>query len=103
MPGAKKSLEHMPDERLRWHVLKTFGALPTEERAQKMKPRDYLWCALNLILDQEEELSHLCPSCRAEAQQARCPVCGGAAADDAGENPCFDLQRFRQLERGEAQ
>ena len=30
LPAAKKSLEHTPEERLRWRVLKTFGALPTE-------------------------------------------------------------------------
>ena len=45
-----------------------------------MKRRDYLWCALNLLLDHEEELGRLCPSCRAQAEEGRCPVCGGAAA-----------------------
>ena len=46
-------------------MLKTFGALPTEARVREMKRRDYLWCALNLLLDHEEELGRLCPSCRA--------------------------------------
>ncbi len=30
-----------------------------------MTHRDYLWCAVNLVLDGEEELSRLCPACRA--------------------------------------
>ena len=34
-----------------------------------MTDRDYLWCALNLALDQEEELARLCPECRARAEQ----------------------------------
>ena len=38
-----------------------------------MKRRDYLWCALNLLLDHEEELGRLCPSCRAQAEEGRCP------------------------------
>ena len=29
-----------------------------------MKARDYLWCALHLALDREEELARLCPACR---------------------------------------
>ncbi len=63
---VKKSLEHAPYERLRWRVLQRFGALPTEERAKQMKARDYLWCALHLALDREEELARLCPACRSE-------------------------------------
>ena len=56
-----------------------------------MTGRDYLWCALNLLLDQEEELAELCPSCRAEAQEGHCPVCGGLAAPaNVGENQSFD-------------
>ena len=67
-----------------------------------MTGRDYLWCALNLLLDQEEELAALCPTCRAEAQEGRCPVCGGPAAPaDAGENQAFDLERYERLKRGE--
>ncbi len=61
-----------------------------------MLDRDYLWCALNLVLDGEEELSRLCPSCRAEAEEGRCPVCG-AAVSDCGENSGFDMARFRAL------
>lgn len=67
-----------------------------------MKDRDYLWCALQLALDQEEELARLCPACRAEAESGRCPVCGGAVADaSAGVNDTFDQARFERLARGE--
>lgn len=61
-----------------------------------MTHREYLWCALNLVLDGEEELSRLCPACRAEAEEERCPVCG-AAAGDWGENRGFDMERFLRL------
>jgi len=81
-------------------VLKTFRALPTEARAREMKPRDFLWCALNLALDQEEELSRLCPACRKEAEEGHCPVCG-AAVGETEENAAFDWERFRRLAQGE--
>ncbi len=64
-----------------------------------MKDRDYLWCALNLALDGEEELSRLCPACRAEAEEDRCPVCG-APAGDWGTNGGFDWERFQALKGG---
>jgi len=57
-------------------VLQSFGALPTEERARAMTGQDYLWCAVHLLLDEEEVLDALCPACRAQAEAARCPVCG---------------------------
>ena len=41
-----------------------------------MTDRDYLWCALNLALDREEELNRLCPRCREQAEADSCPVCG---------------------------
>lgn len=52
----------MPRQRLRWHVLKCFGALPTEERAKAMREEDYLWCAVNLLLDEEEVAPSAVPS-----------------------------------------
>lgn len=58
--------------------------------------REYLWCAVNLALDGEEELSQLCPSCRMEAEESRCPVCG-AAVGDCGENRGFDMERFLEM------
>ena len=83
-------------------MLKAFGALPTEARAGEMTHRDYLWCALNLLLDDEEALAALCPACRAEALEGRCPVCGEIAGGGAaGENGSFDLERYERLSRGE--
>ena len=64
-----------------------------------MTDRDYLWCALNLVLDQEEELAQLCPECRNRAGRELCPVCG-AERDSWGENPAFDLERFEKLKGG---
>lgn len=67
-----------------------------------MTDRDYLWCAVNLLLDDEEELDRLCPSCRAETMEERCPVCGAATAGGGdGENGGFDMERFERLRRGE--
>lgn len=67
-----------------------------------MKNRDYLWCVLNLMLDDEEEFSRLCPSCRAEAERENCPVCGApTGAVSGGENASFDWARFEALEQGE--
>ena len=66
-----------------------------------MTDRDFLWCVLNLMLDDEEALDALCPSCRAEAQEARCPVCGTLTGGDwAGVNQGFDEARFQRLRRG---
>ena len=65
-----------------------------------MHPRDYLWCALNLLLDEEEQLDALCPRCRAEAERLRCPVCGREAGETE-ENPAFDMTRFLRLRGGE--
>ena len=82
-------------------MLRSFGALPTEERAKAMKHRDYLWCALNLALDREEELARLCPDCRRRAEGEPCPVCG-AERESWGYSEGFDLSRFRELEGGGA-
>ena len=66
-----------------------------------MTDGDYLWCAVNLLLDDEETLAQLCPACRERAMEARCPVCGApTGGDQAGENPAFDQERFEQLRRG---
>ncbi len=61
-----------------------------------MTHRDYLWCAVNLVLDGEEELDRLCPACRVEAESGRCPVCGGTV-EDRGVNEGFDTERFLAL------
>lgn len=61
-----------------------------------MTHRDYLWCAVNMALDGEEELERLCPACRMEAEENRCPVCG-AAVSEQGENEGFDMERFLEM------
>lgn len=82
-------------------MLRAFGALPTEERSRAMRDRDYVWCLTHMALDQEEELSRLCPSCRLQAEEARCPVCGRPAESWEGAlNPSFDLERFERLRKG---
>ena len=95
----KKGLSGRQYERLQWRVLRAFHALPTEERAKRMTDRDFLWCALNLALDQDEELDRLCPACRERAEAEGCPVCG-ARRESWGENPSFDLSRYEQLKGG---
>lgn len=66
-----------------------------------MTDRDFLLCALNLLLDEEERLARLCPACR-QAAQSCCPGCGTPLEDTAqGCNPAFDPGRFEQLSRGE--
>ena len=67
-----------------------------------MKDRDFLWCALNLILDDEEELASLCPSCRDKAMEERCVGCGAPlAAWEGAVNEGFDRARFERMKRGE--
>ena len=66
-----------------------------------MLGRDYLWCLVNQLLDEEEELDRLCPACRAKAQENRCPGCGASIWDSAaGVNPAFDMERFLALKEG---
>lgn len=83
-------------------MLSAFHALPTEQRARDMKGRDYLWCLSNLLLDKEEQLEQLCPSCRAQAMQERCVVCGQDLTlwGEGMENSTFDQKRFEELKRG---
>ncbi len=67
-----------------------------------MLERDYLWCALNMMLDDEERLDGLCPSCRSLAERGCCPSCGGQVSrKSAGVNVTFDLERFERMRRGE--
>ena len=80
-------------------MLRLFGALPTEGRAKSMTDRDYLWCALNLALDQEEELERLCPECRRRALEEPCPACG-APRESWAVNSGFDWARYRALKGG---
>ena len=67
-----------------------------------MTDRDYLLCALHLLLDEEERMNALCPACRGRAEEERCPVCGDLIdRSGAGINPAFDLERFERMKRGE--
>ena len=68
-----------------------------------MKGRDYLWCLANTLVDREEELDRMCPSCRARALEARCSVCGREEAGGPEEivNSAFDMERFEALRGGE--
>lgn len=100
-------MEHAPEERLRWRVLKEFGVLPGERRARAMTDREFLYCTLQLWLDEEEKLEGMCPSCRSKAAQARCTVCGAPLADPDGaegmENTAFDIERFQSLQKGQVE
>ena len=97
----KAALKGLPQERLKWKVLRAFGALPTEERVRAMTGRDYLWCALHLLLDEEEVLDRLCPVCRDQVGKDCCPVCGGQTGEmAAGINGAFDWEKFRALREG---
>ena len=97
---VREELREDPGERLRWRVLRQFGALPTEGRARAMRDRDYLWCLANGLLDREEELERLCPSCRARALEGCCPACGQSLPEEETGNPTFDLERFEALKEG---
>ena len=67
-----------------------------------MKQRDFVWCALNLMLDDEQELAGLCPTCRTRAMEERCTACGVPLAQtEGGVNGGFDETRFAALKRGE--
>ncbi len=96
----KAALKEDKAGRLRWRVQRAFHALPSEARVQDMRERDYLYCVLNLILDEEERLESLCPNCRAKATERRCACCGAPlVSSDLGENPSFDQARFDKLSR----
>jgi hypothetical protein len=109
--GEEKELEDLqaaladtPVSRLRWRVLREFRVLPTERRAREMKERDWLWCILHLLRDDEEAAARLCPDCRRIAEAEPCPVCGAAKGGEAlftaEENENFDAARFARLQEG---
>ena len=93
-------LRQEPMERIRWMVLKTFGVLPSEERARQMTEGDYLYCAVQLMLDREEKLEKLCPACRSRAEEKRCIGCGGELVQEESVNPQFDPMRFEEMKQG---
>lgn len=82
-------------------MLREFRALPTEKRVREMTDRDYLWCFLQMTLDEEEELGRMCPSCRVQAMEERCPVCGAPTQSGEGmENVSFDEERYLRMKQG---
>ena len=59
--ALRKALAESPYERLKWQVLRRFGVLPSEPRARQMTDGDYLYCVLQMMLDDEAERDRLCP------------------------------------------
>ena len=92
----RQALEQEPYERLKWKVLRAFGVLPSEKRAKDMTEGDYLYCVLQLMLDEQEQLDMLCPACRQKAQEQRCPACGQQLPE---ENASFDETRYEELRK----
>ena len=83
-------------------MLREFGALPTEDRVKAMLPKDYLWCVLQMMLDDDERVAALCPACREERERGRCPSCGGEVSTWQGaQNGSFDEERFLRMKGGE--
>lgn len=67
-----------------------------------MTARDFLWCALNLLLDEEDTLHSFCPQCQKTARQGACPACGTEIRTSAqGQNSTFDFNRYERLKRGD--
>ena len=87
------ALRQEPMERIRWRVLRAFCVLPSEERAKTMTEGDYLYCALQLLLDREKTMEGLCPECR--GAQDRCRSCGKPLMWE--QNAGFDEKRFEEL------
>lgn len=97
MEQLMEALRQEPMERIRWRVLRAFSALPTERRVRDMTEGDYLYCAAQMLLDKQERLDRLCPSCRRKAEENTCPGCGTAIAKETEGNPQFDFARFEEL------
>lgn len=77
-------LAAQPYERLKWRVLRAFGALPTEDRAREMTDEDYYYCALHLALDGRE-------------------AAGPRRAEEIerGVNASFDMEEFERRRGGD--
>lgn len=82
-------------ERMKWRVLREFSVLPGERRAREMTDSDYLYCFIQLRLDDEEQLEKLCPDCRGQLERNACPVCGQGGVRYT--NPSFDMDRFNRM------
>ena len=82
-------------------MLRYAHALPSEQRVQEMTDGDYLYSLLHEMLDREEALESLCPSCRQRAEQMHCTVCGAPLQEaTAGTNAGFDMARFARMKEG---
>lgn len=67
-----------------------------------MLDRDFVWCGLNLLLDEEEARGKLCPSCLARVAGDCCPGCGVDKGQiSSGVNENFDLAQFARRLKGE--
>ena len=97
MERLRAALQDDVQAQLRWRVLRAFGVLPTEARAREMTPEDFLYCAMQLALEEEQRLAGLCPACREAARLARCSCCGALLPV---ENAAFDEKRFEELKHG---
>lgn len=68
-----------------------------------MTDEQWVWLYANRILDEEEKLDSMCPSCKDEAtDRSRCSRCGkdlptGSRNDIYNPNPNFDMERFKKL------
>lgn len=91
-----QELRGEPYERLKWKVLRAFGVLPSEKRAQEMTDGEYLYCVMQMMLDGEETLSQMCPSCREKVKENRCVACGEMIPE---ENASFDEARYEELKK----
>lgn len=94
----KQALAESSYERLKWRVLRAFGVLPSEQRARRMTDGDYLYCVMQMMLDEEERLERLCSACRERLHEPRCECCGAPLEE---ENTAFDEKRYEELRRGE--
>lgn len=65
-----------------------------------MTDSQWLWVYANQILDNEEKLEHMCPTCREEAKNHdKCIRCGKhlGSRNDSMINPNFDNEKFERL------
>ncbi len=91
-----QQMKDEPYERLKWKVLRAFGVLPSERRAKQLTDGEYLYCVLQLMLDEQETFDALCPSCRQTAAEPRCRACGKPLPE---QNASFDEARYEELKK----
>ena len=64
-----------------------------------MTDEQWVWLYVNVALDNDEKLEHMCDKCKDSAlSHNRCSVCGDTIKHDAGNiNPNFDKAKFEKL------